>query len=235
MSDDLQTIEVISKIQGVQAHPIYEQLIEKDDSFSFSGFQVVRSEFFSHLHEPSVTFNGFKFYVNKTCINRLPDIDFIQVLVNPSEKKLVIRPATEGERGAFLWYSVGKHGKNPRQVTCRMFFAMVMQMMGWNPAYRYKLLGKLISSRNEFLFVFDLNAPVIYQKVPRDPETGKPVRPQLTKPVYPKEWDGRFGLSLDESQRSLQINIFNGYAVYGITEKKETQILSYEPDESERN
>lgn len=236
MHDDLNAVvrPAIDTSAG-QPRPVYEQIIELDDSFSFSGYQVVRSEFFSHLYEPSVTFNDFKFYVNKTCINRLPDTRFVQVLVNPAEKKLVIRPSHEGERGAFLWYSAGKHGKSTRQVTCRVFYAMVMQMMGWSPDYRYKLLGKMVSSKNEFLFVFDLNAPIIYQRVQYDPETGKPAKQKTNMPTYPQEWEGRFGLSLEENQKSLQINIFNGYAVYGITEKKPGSIPAYHPAADERN
>lgn len=32
----------------------------EDDSFTFEGYQVVRGEFFSHVFEPSFTFNNYK-------------------------------------------------------------------------------------------------------------------------------------------------------------------------------
>lgn len=66
--------------------------IIEDNNFSYSGYQVVRGEFFAHIKEPSLTFNNCKIYVNTACINKLPYIDFVHILVNPTEKKLVVRP-----------------------------------------------------------------------------------------------------------------------------------------------
>ncbi len=50
-------------------------------------------------------------------------------------------------------------------------FAKVVSLMGWNSSYRYKLLGKLIRSDNELLFVFDLTTPEIF--VREEKEDGK--------------------------------------------------------------
>ena len=185
---------------------------------------MVRSEFFSHLHEPTITFNRYRFYVNKACLNRLPDVSHIQVLVNPKNHSLVLRPSSESERGAFMWYTDGKKGRAPKQVTCRIFYALVMKMMGWNPEHRYKLLGKMIASKDEYLFVFALDSPAIYQRVQYDPETNQPIASRLSKPVYPKEWEGTFGLPLEDNQKSLQINIFDGYAVYGLVDNEQRQM-----------
>lgn len=79
-----------------------EDEVVQDDSFSYSGYQVVRGEFFAHMNEPSVCFNQNKVYVNVGCLKRLPDVDYVQILVNSEEKKLVIRPAGEDEKDAFF-------------------------------------------------------------------------------------------------------------------------------------
>ena len=50
--------------------------------FNFDGYQVVRGEFFAHLYEPSITFNNYKVAVNTACIRKIPDFDFIQILVH---------------------------------------------------------------------------------------------------------------------------------------------------------
>ena len=62
--------------------PVGDEQIEEDDSFSLDKFQVVRREFFSHISEPSITFNNYKIGLNSACIKRLPQIDYIQFLVN---------------------------------------------------------------------------------------------------------------------------------------------------------
>ena len=47
-----------------QQKSINEIEIVKDDDFSYEGFQVVRGEFFSHIYEPSITFNKNKIALN---------------------------------------------------------------------------------------------------------------------------------------------------------------------------
>lgn len=188
------------------------QIIE-DDAFSYEGYQVVRGEFFAHTYEPSFTFNANKVSVNTTCIKKLPQTDFVQILVNPDEKKLAVRPCQEDEKDSFRWCSATKK-RSPRQITCRIFFAKVISLMEWNPSYRYKLLGKLIRSDNELLFVFDLTTPEIYVRAEKEDGKTKVSR----TPTYPAEWQNQFGVPVEEHQSNLQVNMFDGYAVFGISE-----------------
>ena len=53
-----------------------DEVLELGDNFSLGDFQVVRREFFAHLSEPSITFNSYKFYVNKACLNKFPHADY---------------------------------------------------------------------------------------------------------------------------------------------------------------
>ncbi len=80
-----------------------ENGIISDESFSYDGYQVVRGEFFAHLFEPSVTFKDEKVSVNAACLNKLPDIDYVQFLVNPNEKKLAVKPCSEEMKDSFSW------------------------------------------------------------------------------------------------------------------------------------
>jgi hypothetical protein len=59
---------------------------------------------------------------------------------------------TQNIDASFLWCTPKR---KPKQITCRVFFAMMTGLMDWNPEYRYKLLGKLIKTAEEHLFVFD--------------------------------------------------------------------------------
>ena len=108
--------------------------VTEDDAFSYDGYQVVRGEFFAHTYEPSFTFNSSKVSVNTACIKKLPDTDFVQILVNPDEKKLAVRPCQEDEKDSFRWCSATAK-RSPRQITCRIFFAKVVSLMGWNSSY----------------------------------------------------------------------------------------------------
>jgi len=185
--------------------------IIEDDAFSYEGYQVVRGEFFAHVYEPSFTFNNYKVSVNTACIKKLPEFDYVQILVNPENKKLAVRPCKEDEKDSFRWCSA-TNKRSPKQITCRMFFAKVLSLMEWNPDYRYKLLGKLIKSGDELLFVFDLNAPEIYKRTVK--EDGKTSTART--PAYPEDWKNQFGVPVAEHRAAMQINLFNGYAVFGL-------------------
>lgn len=199
--------------------PVGDEQIEEDDSFSLDKFQVVRREFFSHISEPSITFNNYKIGLNSACIKRLPQIDYIQFLVNRQTRKLAIRPCLESDLHSFQWCTNSGGKRKPRQVTGKIFFMKLFDMMGWNPNYRYKILGKLIRANGEYLFVFDLTSTEVYQRIVKEG-----AKPKMSRtPVFPAEWQNQFGVPFEEHRKSLQINIFDNYAVYGIKDKETDQ------------
>ncbi len=198
-----------------------EEILTLDKDFCFDGFQVVRREFFAHLREPSVTFNDCKLYVNSACLQKFPDASSVQVLINQETKIMAFMPCPDGVKDSFLWCTESKGKRKPKQVTCKLFFAKLAALMEWNPDYRYKLLGKLIKANGEMLIAFDLTATEIYQKT--FPE-GK--KPKLSRtPVFPAEWQNQFGLPYAEHKQSMQIDIFDGYAVYSIKDDSNSKSI----------
>lgn len=190
--------------------PITQHMeIISDDAFSYAGYQVVRAEFFSHPYEPSITFNRSKVSVNRACIRKLPNVEYIQILVNPESKKLVVRPCAEEERNSFRWCT---DKRAPKQISANIFFLMIFSLMQWNPDYRYKLLGKLVRAAGQMLFVFDLNSPEVYARIVTEDGKVKPSR----KPLYPESWKNQFGIPYSEHVNSLQINKFDRYVVFGV-------------------
>jgi len=199
-------------------------VIELSDDFDFEGYQVVRREFFAHTFEPSITFNNYKVYVNTACLNKFPHADCAQLLINQESRIFALRPCAESERDAFAWCNISGGRRRPRQVTGKFFFAKLFELMGWNIDYRYKLLGKVIHANGEYLIAFDLNASEIYQRIAKD--GGKPKTART--PVFPSGWKDQFGLPYREHQKSLQINIFDGYAIYGIKDNTVSSTTSEE-------
>ena len=164
--------------------PVGEDQIEEDDSFSLDKFQVVRREFFSHISEPSITFNNYKIGLNSACIKRLPQIDYIQFLVNRQTRKLAIRPCLESDLHSFQWCTNSGGKRKPRQVTGKIFFMKLFDMMGWNPNYRYKILGKLIRANGEYLFVFDLTSTEVYQRIVKEGTKPKMSRTPVFRSIF---------------------------------------------------
>lgn len=187
--------------------------VTEDESFSYDGYEVVRGEFFAHTYEPMISFYKDRVFVNAACLRRFDDTEYIQILVNPEEKKLAVKPSIEEDKDSFKW-ATGKTKKIPRQIKCPIFFAKVFNLMKWNPDYKYRLLGKLIRANAQLLFVFDLASPEIFVRR-SDIENGKVKISR--KANYPEEWQNQFGLPAKDHKNTLNISLFEGYTVFGIT------------------
>jgi hypothetical protein len=185
-------------------------------NIDYTKCQVVRGEFFAHLNEPSITFNNNKIAVNTACIRRLPDVEYIQIMINTYDNRLYVRPSSEDAHHAFVWVTKGAK-RQPKQVTCPVFFAKIIDATGWDPDYRYKLLGKLVRNDGELLFAFDLND---YEKFPRTARDGT-ARVSRT-PIYRVEWEKPFGPTMEEHLKRLQVNIFKNCAILNVVDKTVT-------------
>ena len=81
------------------------------------------------------------------------------------------------------------------------------------------VIGKLIKSNEEYLFIFDLNSSEMYE---RKIEEGSSKSVSSRTPIFPAEWKNQFGIPVAEHKKQLQINLFNDYAVFGLNDKAET-------------
>lgn len=67
-------------------------------------------------------------------------------------------------------------------------------------------------------------SPEIFPRTLKDNGTVTTAR----TPSYPEEWKNQFGIPVEEHQKSMQVNIFEGYAVFDIQEKKKATDKSIE-------
>ena len=203
---------------------------EEDPSFTYKGMQIVRGEYFSHMNEPAVTFVGSRVYVNTACIRKAPDVEYVQILINPDEKKMAIRPSAEDVKDSFSWKT--KSGA-PKHVGCPILFAMLVDLLGWDPECRYKILGKRIKSEGEYLFSFNLANRQMFKPTIYIDENGEEHKRASRTPIYNDDWKNQFGLPVDEHQRAFQVNIFDGYAVFGIKAQKNKTAAGQESSREE--
>ena len=191
-----------------------------EEELDISEFEIVSPEFFSQIKEPSFTVNVNKVYVNAACVRMLPDVEYVRILVNRKRKQVVFEPSDEMDIKAYRW-SRDKDGKRyASQRTGNVFVMMLCEMMGWDPDYRYKIIGRLMRSWGHSLIVFDLTTYNCYPKAVSEDSKGG-VR---KKTVFPLDkWNGRFGPTYAESKRLLQVNTFDEYTVWTIKEGEGVQ------------
>lgn len=214
----LKSVEEVPKISSTDTPGIVidpdDEMLELGEDFDFDGFQVVRREFFAHLREPSVTFNNCKLYVNSAALSKFPEYDYAQVIVNSEKKILALQPCYEEARDSFQWCSSKNGKRKPKAITCKLFFAKIVALMGWNPDYRYKMLGKVVHANGMYLLAFDLTSAETYRRTAGDDQKPRYSR----KAIFPVEWQDQFGLPYNEHKQSLQINTFDGYAIIAVKE-----------------
>ena len=88
-----------------------------------------------------------------------------------------------------------------------------MNLMGWNPNCRYRILGKLIRTKTESIFVFDFaNAETFKRRVSKQ---------EARNPYFPKDWSEQFGIPVDEHQNDMLVSIFEDHAVFYINKEEE--------------
>ncbi len=184
--------------------------IAAEAGFSFEGYQVVRREFFSHKFDPTLTIKGNSIIFNNACISKLDSVVYVQVLVNPTTEKLVIRPCDEGARDAVRWCVARDEKRKSREITCGLFTAKLYEMMGWEALYRYKLQGTRISYKGEQIYVFDLTSTEIFLPAVKDPDNPKG-RAKRSITVYPADWRESFGMPVQEHTASTQVDLMEGF------------------------
>lgn len=89
-------------------------------------------------------------------------------------------------------------------------------LMNWNPQFRYKISGKKNRAKGdgEEILVFDLTSYKCFEKeISEDGKISK-------RPVFPPGWNGTFGPKYGESNRTLQVNTFEGYTVFSLKGKE---------------
>lgn len=205
------------------------------DNYDLKEFQVVRREFFSHKCQPAVIFRYDYMYFNMACVRKLSFSNYIQLLVNPKEKKLLIKNCDEEAKDSVKWFN--KRIKNDKEIItnrvikCNIFSGKIYDLMKWSPSNKYKIQGTLIKTPLEIYMVFNLEEIEIYIPDSKD-ENGFPLK-MKKRPFYPEDWKNSFGLPVEEHDGYLNIGYLDDYAKFDVIhEKKKRNLKKQENNES---
>ena len=88
----------------------------EDDSFTFEGYQVVRGEFFSHVFEPSFTFNNYKVQVNTAVLSDYLNLTMFRYWLTrklKSWRSVLVKKMNETLSAGVLLLPIGHLSKLP--------------------------------------------------------------------------------------------------------------------------
>lgn len=203
---------------------------ELASDFSYDGYQVVRRELFAHQREAAAVIRKDSITFNTACIAGLEDAVYVQILVNPDNKRMVVRKCGENDKDALRWCIAKPDKRKSRKVTGKIFAAKLYDLMDWSTECRYKILGHKIEIAGEYIYIFDLTEHEIYmerKKVEKIEENANASEVPVSsdekntaekissrKPYYPENWRDSFGLPVDIHKNALEVDSVNGYTSF---------------------
>ena len=160
-------------------------------AFNFTGYQVVRSQFTQVRYEgPSITISECKITFNVYCMRKFENIEYVQLLLHPSERKIAIRPCEKYDNHSIKWNTSYKKSVCSKKLACQHFINALYNIMEWNPDYMYKIRGTWAKHNEEQIIVYDLN-----NAVPAFLTIQEGINNSIKKrfELFPEEWTDSFG------------------------------------------
>ncbi len=168
--------------------------------------EVLRLEFTSSRLKPKVILSYETISFSKSCLDLLPDIQFINVLIDRVKKRIIILPVDKHAKDALQWCSVSKEGYvKKRLCTAKKFAEKLYDMMHWVKENKYRVLAYYQEIEGVRLLVFNLRE---YEMVVPEFITTKTGKIIKRGQVYlPGDWNN-FGMSLDlhSEANSVELN-----------------------------
>lgn len=159
-------------------------------AFNFDGYQVVRGQFLTARPDcPCITIANGKITFNVYCLRKFDSVEYIQLLLHPTERKMAIRPCRKADTHSISWHPDTTKTLMTKTISCPHFANALYQIMEWNPDFAYRIRGTWASRGLDEIIVFSLqNAePAAYLE---DAET---VKRRRRTTLCPDEWQDSFG------------------------------------------
>ena len=186
---------------ALNANAIQEKEDDTEVIADLAGYQVTKAELFSHTREPAVTIWENRIKFNMACLRRFPGVTHIQILIHPEEKRLIIRACDPDAPDSLRWAKGGKEKElSNRDLLCRIFARKVFDLMGWDPQYRYKMMGKPAIYNGEMHFLFKLTDFELFVSGRRK-----------NNAYLPGDWRDYFVVPVEQHEESYKIDLAAGY------------------------
>lgn len=187
--------------------------IEAGD-FDLRGFEITRSEFFDSNQRPTVTFAEKKIKFSTDCVRKFATNNYVELLINPIEKKFAVRSTTKENRQAVVCSQLDAKKYLPKTISASAFSDTLFSIFGWNPECKYRIIGSLYEEGNQIAYIFDTDNSEIFFKSyvltnqeaneaggktgiqPYTP-SGKRIR------AIPQEWTNSFGKPYYQHEQTL--------------------------------
>ena len=135
--------------------------MEAVNEISMDGFQIVSSDFFTYVTRttaPTLTIWDGSIGFSKQDILMLNSCENIMFQINAKERKALVIPTKSTDKDAVRWIKK----LNPieaRKISCPKLTDKIYEMWNWDKDYIYRAYGRLVTSGNKVMLLFDFSEP----------------------------------------------------------------------------
>lgn len=176
---------------------------------------------------PALTIKGRQIRFNLNAIHMLGDVPYVQILVNPDEKYLLVLPChNELEVHAIDWCKISKKtGKTEsKDITSKFLSPKLYNLMNWEREHSYKLQCIFQDfGEGKTLLYFDLTEYVTMVSSEQQCANGK-IR-KRSQPYYLANWKDSFGPPLSKVVAQVSKD-YSGYYGFGEGENQSQEVFT---------
>jgi hypothetical protein len=173
------------------------------DEIKRDNVQRVRGDLLAPTYKSKITFAIDSVTFNMSCVNLFSDSQHIVINVDEDNQRIIIEPCSPTDRDSLKFANLRDGRNKPRKCITRIFCSMLYEMMGWNRTAKYRSMAIFHDWEDKKVIVFNLDEclQVITQMV----DAGDGNKRQ-TEIIMPKDWEGRFGHTLDELEAKNRLD-----------------------------
>ena len=189
--------------------------------FDLRGYEIARVQFFQSTGDLSVTFSISDLQFSKACIRKLNSPVTIELLFDPINHLLAVRPIVKDDRHAIPWATIYSSGSHARKINGTAFLPVMYEILGWKPENKYRIRGIRRQRGEETILMFDLHETEVFIPLSKDETTGEIIRQPFdlfdddTTPItsrgkrsvvaYPEAWANGFGSDAYQHEQAREV------------------------------
>ena len=220
--------------QTVPSIPSEVEVAVSKGDYDLRGFEIAHMDFADAAQTISLSVGDHSLKFSSACYRKMPAQEWVELLIHPTMKRIAIRAADSGNRNAVNWGLKSGSQTIPKRVACTAFFKVLCELLGLDPAKRYRLGAQAAMNDNDCALIFYAMDALSYvtaeaQKLPGDGQTNV-ARPK-TYGAIPERFTRAFGreylyelslselhhLTKDEWQLRVEGQLCAGSAVLRVT------------------
>ena len=190
------------------------QIEAQSGEFDYRGYEVAREQFFDNSDKLSITFSIDSLKFSITCVRKLGDLPYIEMLIHPLKKLLIIRSVDNKNKNAIKWLTLNGKGEYiSRAVSGAAYLKTIYPLLEWNEDCKYRVRGVRKQIGDENVLIFALGETELYlpkiKNLQSDTDINSLVTTGKSVVAYPSAWADNFGSNYYRRSQAEELQRMN--------------------------